>query len=349
MILVHEFGHFITARKLGIDVEKFSLGFGPQLLSYKKGFTEYCIGLIPLGGYVKLAGENILELKGEKREFLNRKPMDRALVIVAGSALNYALAFFCFWAVNIMGYPHATTKIGAVKEGYPAHKAGVLAGDTIASVDGEPVKYFKELQEIIYNQKTPQAELDIVRNNQKIRLTVNLQQDEIKNIWGITQKVRRIGVVPSGEVIMVKYNLFEGCLLAGKILWNLTLLTLQALVRMFTGAMPIKENVTGLIGMYFVTSGAVSVGFSEVIKLMAVLSANLAIFNLLPFPILDGGHLFFLGFEKLRGRRLNQKVEEKINQAAFGIIISVFVFIFLNDFVKFGLWQKVVETFGGAR
>ncbi len=346
MILVHEFGHFIVARKLGITVEKFSLGFGPKIAGYKGGDTEYALCLIPLGGYVKLAGENIAELRGEKREFLSRAPIDRALVIVAGSALNYALAFFCFWMVNVIGYPHETTRIGAVKEGYPAHKAGILAGDTITSVDAKPVKYFKELQEIIYNKKTAQVELEIVRNNEKIRITVDLRQDEIKNILGITQKVRRLGVVPSGEVVVVRHTILKGCALAGKTLWDLTLLTIAALTRMFTGAISFKENVTGLVGMYFVTSGAVSVGFSEVIKLIAVLSANLAIFNLLPFPILDGGHLFFLGLERLRGRRLNQKVEEKIHQAAFGIIVSVAVFVFLNDFVKFGLWQKVVATFG---
>lgn len=346
MILVHEFGHFIVARKLGIRVEQFSLGFGKRLLSCKRNATEYSLCLIPMGGFVKLAGDTRDECKGEKHEFLSRKPWERALVILAGPVLNYILAFLCFWMVNVLGYPYETTKVGAIKQGYPAYQAGIQKGDVISSVDGKQVKYFKELQESIHNKNTPSVEIEIVRGVNKIKLIVGLRQEVVKNLLGANQKISLIGIIPSGEAVLVKHSLGQGFILAGKNLLDLTVLTLKALGRMFTGAMSFKENVTGLVGMYFVTSSALSVGFNEVLKLIAVLSASLAIFNVLPFPVLDGGHLFFLCLEKLRGRQLNQKIEEQINRVGFGFIIALGVFVFVNDLVNFGIVHKIVTLLG---
>ncbi len=341
MILVHEFGHFYQAIRLGIRVEKFSLGFGPKIFSFKKGLTEYLLCLVPFGGYVKLAGDSREELKGERYEFLNRAPLDRAKVIFAGPALNYFLAFFCFWLVNILGYPNITTKVGMVMPDYPAQKAGIVKGDIIAAIDGKKVQFWPELQGIIYHSKKTEVELDILRDGSRLKLTAALEQKVVKNILGVNQKINLMGIQSAGEAVLVRHNPLEGFVLAGSSLWNLTVLTLNAFGRMLTGGLSLKESVTGPLGMFYVTSEAVKIGISAVLHLMAVLSASLAIFNLLPFPVLDGGHLFFLGLEKLRGRQLSPKTEDKITRAGLGLIVTLAVFVFLNDWVKYGVWDKV--------
>ncbi len=345
MILVHEFGHFATARKLGIRVEKFSLGFGPKLFGHKKGFTEYCLCAIPFGGYVKLAGDDREECKGEGYEFLTRKPSERALVIVAGPLLNYALAFLCFWIVNIAGYPNLTARVGETMEGYPAKNAGILSGDLIVSVDGKKVSYWQELQEIIHNKKTPEVELEILRNDNKLRLPVGLRQETVKNLFGEPRKINLIGIRPKGETVFTRHSIAGGFILAGKNHWGLTTITIKAFGRIFTGAISLKESVTGPLGMFYITSDAVRAGISAVLHLMAVLSASLAIFNLMPFPVLDGGHIFILGIEKIRGRRLTQKVEERISRVGFGLIITLAFFVFLNDLDRFGALEKIVKIF----
>lgn len=343
MILVHEFGHFITARKLGIRVEKFSLGFGQKLLSYKKSSTEYCLCLIPFGGYVKLAGDSWQECKGEKYEFLGRKVSDRFKVIFAGPALNYALAYLCFWMVNVIGYPNLTAKVGEVMRGYPAQEAGLLEDDTVISADGKSVKYWQELQDIIRNKKIGQLDLEILRNGDKMRLGVGLRQEEVKNIFGQKQKVNLIGIRPKGETAVVQHNIAQGFILAGENLWNLTVLTLGAIGRMFMGTLSLKESVTGPLGMFYITSEAVRLGLSAVLHLMAVLSASLAIFNLFPLPVLDGGHIFFLGLEKIRRRHLSQKVEENIAKIGFGLIMALAIFVFLNDLERFGALERLMK------
>lgn len=343
MILVHEFGHFIVARRLGIRVEIFSLGLGRKLIGYKKSSTEYRLSLIPFGGYVKLAGDNREECKGEKYEFLGRKVADRFKVIFAGPALNYALAYLCFWMVNVIGYPNLTAKVGEVMQGYPAQEVGLLEDDTIISADGKSVKYWQELQDIIRNKKTGKLDLEALRNGDKIRLSVGLRQEGVKNIFGQEQKVNLIGIRPKGETVVAKHNIAQGFILAGKNLWHLTMLTLQAIGRILVGAMSFKESVTGPLGMFYITSEVVRLGFSAVLHLMAVLSASLAIFNLLPVPVLDGGHIFFLGLERIRGRHLSQKVEENITKIGFGLVMVLAVFVFLNDLENRGALKWFME------
>src|SRR3989338_854881 len=349
MILVHEFGHFAQARRLGIRVERFSLGFCPKLLSYKKDWTEYVICALPFGGYVKLAGDNWADCKGERYEFLGRRPFERAKVIFAGPALNYILAFICFWLVNLIGYPNITAKVGELMAGYTAEASGIAKGDLITAVDGKSVQYWPELQEIIRGHKAPQVELEILRDSRKIIISVGLRQEAVKNLLGKEQKINLISIKQHGEVVLAKHNVFEGFILAGRDLFRLTALTLEALARMVSGGLSVRENVTGPLGMFFITSGALRLGLSAVLHLVAVLSASLGIFNLLPLPVLDGGHIFFLGLEKLRGRHLNQKTEEKITQLGFGFITILAFFVFWNDLVRFGILKKALEALGKVK
>lgn len=295
---------------------------------------------------MKLAGDNWDECTGAGHEFLNRKPSERALVIFGGPALNYILAFLCFYLVNIIGYPNNTARVGEIMVDYPAAASGLVKGDRITSIDAKKIAYWPQIQETIRNKKSSVIELGISRDGQKLKLLVKLKKKVVKNILGVSREVNVIGIRSYGEIVLVRHNLFEGFMLAGKQLWDLTILTIMALLQMLTGGISFKESVTGPLGMYYITSEAVKVGgINAIFHLMAVLSASLGIFNLLPLPVLDGGHLFFLGLERLRGKHLSRKVEEKISQIGFAFIISLGIFVFLNDLVTFGVWQKLRVLF----
>ncbi|MCX5680339.1 MAG: RIP metalloprotease RseP [Candidatus Omnitrophica bacterium] len=155
LVLAHEFGHFITAKRLKVHVQIFSLGFGPKLWSIKKDETEYRISGIPLGGYVKMVGDEPTErLEGKPYEFLSRSVGDRFKIIFAGPALNYILAFFIFSVIFMFGSPTLTTEVGGFLKDYPAEKAGVLVGDKILTVDGESVKYWEDMTALIHKHST---------------------------------------------------------------------------------------------------------------------------------------------------------------------------------------------------
>ncbi len=349
MIVVHEYGHFIQARRLGIRVERFSLGFGPKLFGWKKGGTEYTLCLFAFGGFVKMSGDSWEECKGKPDEFLSRPPLDRLKVIFAGPFLNYVLGFLCFWVVNVIGYPNLTTNVGELIAGYPAATSGLAKGDLIASVDGKKVTYWPELTKIVHSKKTPNLSVEVLRDGKRVNLTVGLRQETAKNIFGSEEKISLMGIRPSGDVVLVRYNIFQGFIFAGKMLWEMTVITLIAIGKLLTGSAAVRESITGPLGMFFITSEAIRIGVSAVFHLMAILSASLALFNLLPFPVLDGGHILFLAIEKLRGKPLSQKCEDAINQSAVALLIGFAVWVFFNDIVRYGFWDKLLGILNKIR
>jgi regulator of sigma E protease len=152
LILVHEFGHFIIAKRAGVRVEQFSLGFGPVLLKKKVQDTEYSLSLIPLGGFVNLAGDSLEEYTGKPDEYFSQKPGKRFWIIFFGPLLNYFLAVLLFWFIFFVGYPTLTTKVGGLIDGFGAQEAGIKAEDKIIAIDGKKVEYWEELQQVIYSK-----------------------------------------------------------------------------------------------------------------------------------------------------------------------------------------------------
>ncbi|NQU74070.1 MAG: RIP metalloprotease RseP, partial [Candidatus Omnitrophica bacterium] len=188
LIVIHEFGHFIAARKQGVKVEKFSFGFGPKLFGIKRGDTEYVISLVPLGGYVKLAGDEPTCAEGKPWEFLSKSVGQRFSIIFLGPLLNYVLGFLLFWMVFFIGSPTLTNKVGDVLKDYPAHSSDIAKGDRIISVDGEPTKYWDELTEIIHNKKEGKLVLVIERpvrsGVRTLEIDVTPKRREITDIFG---------------------------------------------------------------------------------------------------------------------------------------------------------------------
>ncbi len=336
LILVHEFGHFIVAKKLGVRVEKFSLGFGKALFMRKKGGTEYTINALPLGGYVKLAGDNPQEYKHKPDEYLSKTPSERAAIILFGPLLNYAMGFLCFWLIFFAGYPTLTTKVGGLIDGFGAKDAGVEAGDKIIAVNGKNVAYWEELQKIIHDSKGAAAmKFTILRNNKEIELDIKIKEKEVQDLIGTKQNIGLIGITPADEIIRVRHGFWRSCFLGIEKTRDLTTMTYKALWRMITGKLSFRDSVTGPLGIFYITSKAAHLGIIAVLHLVAVLNISLAIFNLLPLPVLDGGHILLLGLEKIRGRALSMKAEQAVTHFGLTLIIALAVIATYNDILKF--------------
>jgi regulator of sigma E protease len=336
LIIVHECGHFFIAKRLGVRIEQFSLGFGPQILKRKNNDTEYCINAIPLGGYVKLAGDNLEEYKGNPDEYLSKPPKERAAIIFCGSLLNYILGFLCFWFIFFAGYPNLTTKVGGLVDGFGAKEAGIQVGDKILAVEGEKVDYWEDLQKIIREKKSAHiVSLLVQRENKELALEVKIKEKQLSDLLGEKRNVGLIGITPADEIIKVRHGIFTSFILSIKKTANLTLMTYKAIWRMVTGKLSLRESVTGPLGMFYITSQAATQGIIVVIHLVAVLSISLSIFNLLPLPVLDGGHLVLLAIEKIRGKGISLKTERIINRIGLTLIISLAVIVTYNDLLRF--------------
>jgi regulator of sigma E protease len=346
LVLIHEFGHFIVAKRLGVRVEKFSFGFGPKLASVKRGETEYLLSAIPLGGYVKMSGDEPGEaLKNESHEFLSRSIGDRFKIIAAGPLFNYILAFLIFSFIFMFGSPTLTTEVGDLLKDYPARAAGIKVGDKIIAVDGKSVKYWEDMTAIIRTHTQGSIDLSIVRGGKPMNIVIKPIVRETKDIFGKKMSIALVGIAPSQKIESVKYGFFESFGMGFKKVVDLTVITLRALWAIFTGQMSVKESMTGPIGIFVITGQAAKMGLIYIFHLMAILSASLAIFNLLPLPVLDGGHILFLAIEKIRRKPLSMKTQEAIGNVGIAFLILLTVFIFYNDIIKFGVVEKVTAVF----
>lgn len=344
LILVHEFGHFIVAKRNGVRVEHFAIGFGPKLFSVKKKDTQYSICLIPLGGYIKMSGDDPQEKRsGAKWEYLSKTIAQRISIVLAGPLLNYILAFFIFVLIFLAGRPVMTTQVGEILDDFPAQSAGILKGDRIITLDGKAVKYWEDLTRIVHKKTEGPISLTVEREGRKLDFVLTPQVKEIKNVFGQQQKIGLVGIRPSGEVVTVKENLWRAFWLGGERVIYLTVITYKALWFMVTGAMSFKESIAGPVGIFYITSQAAQLGFIYLLQIIAILSASLAIFNLLPIPVLDGGHIFFLVMEKLRGKALAHKTQERITQVGLAFLITLMAFAFYNDFSRLGWVDKVTK------
>jgi regulator of sigma E protease len=357
LIVVHEAGHFLTAKKLGVRVEEFALGFGPKLFSRMKDGTNYCVCAIPLGGYVKMSGDERDKCKGEAGEYFSQPLGHRALIVLMGPVVNYLLAYCCFVAVFMIGFLDVDkamkalpAKIGNVMAASPAQKAGIRTGDTIIRIDGKAVPNWDEMQTTIMASQGKSLEVVVDRGGAERTIVVRPEMESAKDIFGRAKPVSRIGVQPAGlkeidQANIERYALPGAMKRAATELWRVTSQTYVALWEIVTGRRSAKEGVTGLIGIFFIIKFALGVGFAFLLHIVGVLSASLAIFNLLPLVPLDGGHLALVGLEKVRQRPLSLKADEIIGKAGFGLIIALAVFVFYVDFERIGLIDRVVHLF----
>ena len=337
LIFFHELGHFVVAKRSGIRVEKFSLGFPPKMIGKKIGDTEYCLSWIPLGGYVKMAGEDPEESKieGKPWEFMSKPVGIRALVIAAGPVMNFVLAILIFWGIIFFrgkqDVHEESTVIGLVSVGGPAAEAGIEVGDRIISVNGIEVSSFMEMAEIIYQQVEQPVEVKWMRDDKEFTAVMTTFRDKVLNEEGEVEEVGKIGVGPSYTTIKVGFfrAFLDGVDTAVFILVE----SVKFIFRLITGAASAKL----LGGPLFIAQTAgqtAKTGFVSLLSFMALLSVNLSLINLLPIPVLDGGHLMFLSIEKLRGAPLSLKQRATMQQIGLAFLILLIIFVTYNDFLR---------------
>jgi regulator of sigma E protease len=415
LVFVHELGHFLAARRIGVRVLTFSLGFGPKLLSFQRGDTEYCVSAIPLGGYVKMAGENADESRtGAEDEFLSKSKWQRFQVLVMGPIMNLALAFIVMALVLYQGaqlpaYEQQPVVVGSVTAGTPAEQAGLKPHDRIIAIDDQPVPNW----EFLLNEVLPKANKPITLGVQRdgqlvdVRITpkavgkfeagdlgilpemhpqitavnggeaahsAGLQADDVimsaagernvsrdrvialikahqdqpmsieverngeTKVFEVTpHKVSgtvRIGATISGmQLRNVQPSFAEALKLSAERNWEWTRLIVKTLIGLFTRETSVKQ-LMGPVAIADLSGDAAEQGWIPLFSLMAMISLNLGLLNLMPVPVLDGGHILILALEGLSRRDFSIKVKEKMLIAGFLLLVTLMVTVIYNDLTR---------------
>jgi len=431
LIAVHEYGHFIVARKLGIKVEKFSIGFGPSLISWwsRDREVQYVIAAIPLGGYVKMLGENPTEQGGDAKQQLSgedklrafdvQPPWKRASVAVAGPLFNFLFAVLAYMLIGWIGQSVMPPVIGNIAPASVAEQSGMLEGDIIRTLNGSPVYSWVQVEEKMKQVAGESAVMEVGRNGTMIPLRFFLPSTEkdvllinvsetalgifpgvkvaidsvatdsaaeqggilpgdhiiqaqsvpVTNIKELIEIIRsragepvslqvqrdgtilnltvipaidesghgRIGVrlaaSPIHEPVVYRMGVVEGLFFGFERTWEMTTMTIQVLGKMVTSAIS-PENLGGPIAIAQLAGKTAELGLVAFMSFLALISVNLAVLNLLPVPVLDGGHLAYIALEKIRGKPLSPTTMERTQVVGIGLIVVLMLFAFYNDLLR---------------
>ena len=337
LIFAHELGHFLVARLAGVKVITFSLGFGKKLLSFKKGETEYAVSAVPLGGYVKMLGESAEDVVTEEeasRSYSNKPPLVRILIAFSGPFFNILLALAVFFAIFLTGYPTPSTRteIGQVMTGEPAYDAGLKPGDVITRINGRGINKWSELQKIVSSSDFHPLKFEIDRQGRLIVVWITPKLHDEKNVFGETVgKMMIVGVAPANEI---KRESVTGA--ASKAVvdtYNLTELTIVGIGKLIKGSISAK-NVGGPLLIFQQAGERAKAGKSSFLFFLALISINLGIVNLLPVPVLDGGHIFFSAIELVVRRKIPVKAIDVAQKVGIGILVCIMVLATFNDVMR---------------
>jgi len=332
LVIFHEFGHFSVAKFVGIKVHEFSLGFGPKLFGFPKGETSYNLRAFPLGGFVRMAGmdPNEKEFIDDERGFNKKTVGQRVAVIFAGPLMNFLLAVALFVLVFMLqGLPVATTVIKEVVPGYPAEKAGIVAGDKIVAINGQYLGEWEKLVARINEHPEETITVTVLRDGIEKQFVIKTIKDENgQGKIGVVSMsgYRKIGLIPA---------IAMGFEWTGRI----TLTILDFITKMIFGQAPAEFG--GPVRVVNEIGKAAQVGFFFLLQLSAFLSINLGLFNLFPIPALDGSRILFLAWEKIGGRPVDPVKENFIHLVGFGLLLLLMVIITYNDILQIYVFSQV--------
>jgi regulator of sigma E protease len=417
MVFAHEWGHFVAAKLCGVRVYVFSLGFGPRLFGVKRGDTDYRFSALPLGGYVRMAGDNPLEERTHAEyEFLSRPRWQRVIIAVAGPTMNIVLAFLIYWGIiwvvglpssvdlrqpaqvvavpqnsaangvrvgdrilkvngvttpswnevfsavkraqpgdslslvvlrdgtqltwsmpvppkpdifKVTGYPLVPAIADEVGMGFPAEKAGLKAGDAFISIDGKPVVTWWQLVDKVHNSNGQTIHFVVRRDGKDVPLAITPTRGadlEGRQVW-------QIGVLPRENDDYERQGFLEAAVNGGAVTLSRASQLLDVLVGLFSGSVSIRE-LAGPVGIVRLSGQAAKRGPMTFFELMAFLSLNLGLLNLLPIPILDGGHVLMLAIEGTMRRDLSIAFKERFVQVGLVFLLGIFAFVMYSDILK---------------
>jgi len=328
LVLVHEWGHFIAAKLCGVRVDVFSIGFGNRLWGVKRGDTDYRISALPLGGYVRMAGDNPVEERtGAPYEFLSRPRWQRFLIAIAGPATNIILTFLILWGIYLF-VGTLPSRIGEVEAGLPAAKAGIQTGDLVVSMDGKPVDTWGALVDQIRNSDGRPIQFVVQRDGKYLPMTVTpeqLKDSDGQTAWMVgfsrpPAKYQRHGLLTAAQDA------------AGETVYETRQIG-SVLVGLFNGKVSVHD-LAGPVGIVQLSGEAAKSGPMTLLELTAAISLNLGLLNLLPIPILDGGHVLMLAIEGLLRRELSLTFKERFVQVGLVFLLSIFAFVMYSDILR---------------
>lgn len=369
VIFIHELGHFLAAKWAGVYAPRFSVGFGPALWRRRRGETEYILAAVPLGGYVRMASkddESTAFLEGGSEADTAREQQDRAtkpkdwdpeamiphgpkpippdrwfeskplwkriVILIAGVTMNILLA----WVVTVgtiaaYGVPYLPAVVDSVVAGRPAASAGLMRGDSMVAIDGKPVRTFTEVVTIISARPGQATSIDVIRGGSPVRITVTpLPEDFTDPIGGGTQTVGRIGVIPRGDIERLRTGPFDAVVTGTRVTAAMAGSIVGVVRGLFTGSVGV-ENLGGPIAIARVSVEAAQGGLETFLTLIAFLSINIAVLNLLPIPVLDGGQILIHLLEAVKGSPFSLRVREYILRAGLALILMLVVLVMYND------------------
>ncbi|MGC9195553.1 MAG: RIP metalloprotease RseP [Syntrophobacteraceae bacterium] len=349
LIFVHELGHFIVAKRCGVTVLRFSLGFGPRIAGFTRGTTEYRLAMLPIGGYVKMLGEDTEEELppdvDRTTSFAEASVFKRLAIVFAGPFSNFIFAIVVFTLIfAFSGLHDYAPVVGSVNAGSPAQKAGLLRGDKIVSINGKTIKTWEALSDSIAADGTKPLNLIVERGKSDITVTVTPKISSDKDLFGQAVKRPLIGITRGDTFIITHVSVPKAFYYALTNTYGYSVLFFQAVVKIIERVIPLK-TLGGPILIAQMAGQQAKRGFVDLINFMAIISVNLAVLNLLPIPILDGGHIFFFLIEAILGKPLSLSKIEFAQKIGLMLLASLMVVVFYNDLMRLD-WSSVASWFG---
>ncbi|HEX5670364.1 MAG TPA: RIP metalloprotease RseP [Sulfuricurvum sp.] len=335
LIFFHELGHYGAAKFFGVFVEVFSIGFGKKLVSFNWLGTKWQISAIPLGGYVKMKGQDDLDpaaLSHDKDSYNSKKPWQRIIILLAGPAANFILAWFLLYAVALGGPKALSPVIGAVSPNSPAQIAGLLKNDRILSIDGKEISQWDELSEAIVSSTTTLT-LQVQRGTTRQFFTLSPRVSQSQNMFKEKIYKRMVGIAPSGDTHTLHLGFVQALSYASKETANASLMIFQSVQKLITGVVPTKE-LGGVVSIVQITADAAQYGWMSIFFFAALISVNLGVLNLLPIPALDGGHIVFNLYEIIRRKAPSEAVITQLTIGGWVILLGLMSLGLYNDITR---------------
>ena len=325
IIVIHEFGHFLFAKLFGVHVYEFSLGMGKRIWGFKIGETEYSIRLIPLGGYVSLAGESVEvdEDVPKENRLQSKSAFERFMIMFAGAGFNFVLALVILF-ISALFFGSVSNKpiVGEVLEEYPAYEAGIRSDDLILEINDKQVKSWDDAMWEIQMASGKTLDFVVQRDNKTYNISVSPIEEKVEDttryVYGISKNTDK------------EYGLAQACVYAFEKTGSTFKLMGNTIKSLFVGQVGVDE-LSGPIGIYTVVDNQSKAGVESILYLIAFLSVNVGVINLLPFPAFDGGRILFLIIEKIKGSPVDSKIENTIHNIGFMLLMLLMIYVTFND------------------
>ena len=347
LVFVHEFGHYWVARRCGVKIDAFSIGFGPEILGWTDSAgTRWRIALIPMGGFVKMFGdadassrpdvEAAAQMDADARRvsFMHKRLWQKSLVVSAGPAANFLFAILVMTVLfATVGQPFTPPVIGKVQAGSAAEHAGLMTGDVVQSVDGREVRRFEELKLLVTLAPGQPITLKVQRDGHPLELVATPMVVDERDRFGNVERMGQLGVYPSGELVMRHEDPATALWQASRETWSITSNTLGVVWQMIIGTRG-TGDLSGPIGIAQMSGAFWREGFVPLTQFVALLSISLGLINLFPIPVLDGGHLLFYAIEAVHGRPVSERALAFGFRVGFALILSFFIFVMWQDIAR---------------